>query len=65
MPRTIGNIEIYMGPNQLGGPDNLQDVIVNFIDGAQKQLLIAVQELDSRPIAEAIIRGDWERVALD
>jgi phosphatidylserine/phosphatidylglycerophosphate/cardiolipin synthase-like enzyme len=46
-----------MGPDQLGGPDNLLDVIVNFIDNAQSSLLIAVQELDSKPIALAIIRA--------
>jgi len=62
MPKVIGNIEIFMGPHQLGGPDNLQDVIVNFIDGAQKRLFIAVQELDSQPIAEAIIRAKQRKV---
>jgi len=62
MPKTIGNIEIFMGPHQLGGPDNLQEVIVNFIDGAQKRLFIAVQELDSQPIAEAIIRAKQRKV---
>jgi len=62
MPKVIGNIEIFMGPQQLGGPDNLQEVIVNFIDGAQKRLFIAVQELDSQPIAEAIIRAKQRKV---
>jgi len=62
MPKAIGNIEIFMGPHQLGGPDNLQEVIVNFIDGAQKRLFIAVQELDSQPIAEAIIRAKQRKV---
>jgi len=28
-----------------------------FIDGAQKRLFVAVQELDSREIAEALIRA--------
>jgi hypothetical protein len=23
MPKTIGNISLYMGPQQLGGPDGL------------------------------------------
>jgi len=62
MPKVIGNIEIFMGPHQLGGPDNLQEVIVNFIDGAHKRLFIAVQELDSQPIAEAIIRAKQRKV---
>lgn len=62
MPKVIGNIEIFMGPHQLNGPDNLQEVIVNFIDGAQKRLFIAVQELDSKSIAEAIIRARQRKV---
>lgn len=62
MPKVIGNIEIFMGPHQLGGPDNLLDVIVNFIDGAEKRLFIAVQELDSPPIAEAIVRAKQRKV---
>ena len=62
MSKIIGNIEVYMGPQQLGGPDNLQEVIVNFIEGAQTSLYIAVQELDSRPIAEAIIRAKQRKV---
>jgi len=53
-----------MGPHQLAGPDNLLDVIVNFIDGAEKRLLIAVQELDSQPIAEAIIRAKQRKVQI-
>ena len=62
MSKIIGNIEVHMGPHQLGGPDNLREVIVNFIDGAQTSLYIAVQELDSRPIAEAIIRAKQRNV---
>ena len=57
MPEKIGNIELYMGPHQLGAPDNLEATIVKFIEGAQKKLFIAVQELDSRKITEAIIRA--------
>ena len=44
MPKTIGNISLYMGPQQLGGPDDLQQAIVNFIDRAEKRLYIAVQD---------------------
>lgn len=62
MPKVIGDIEVFMGPHQLGGPDNLQEVIVKFIDEAQKRLFIAVQELDSKPIAEAIIRARQRKV---
>jgi hypothetical protein len=57
MPEIMGNIELYMGPQQVGGPDDLLATIVKFIDGAEKRLFIAVQELDSRPITEAIIRA--------
>lgn len=64
MSKIIGNIEVHMGPQQLGGPDNLQEVIINFIDGAQTSLFIAVQELDSRPIAEAIIRAKQRSVTV-
>lgn len=51
----LGGIEFYVGPIALGGPDDLDAVIRSFIRGAKKTLLIAVQELDSRPIAEAIL----------
>lgn len=62
MPEKIGNkIEMYMGPHQVGGPDDLKKTIVDFIDGANKRLDIAVQELDSKDIAEAVIRARLER----
>jgi phosphatidylserine/phosphatidylglycerophosphate/cardiolipin synthase-like enzyme len=57
MPEKIGNIEVYMGPKEVGGPDDLRKTIVNFIDGAKKRLDIAVQELDSWEIADAILRA--------
>ncbi|MEM7445439.1 MAG: phospholipase D-like domain-containing protein [Pseudomonadota bacterium] len=62
MVTTIGDLEFYMGPHQLSPHlDNLEDCIVGFIDGANKKLEIAVQELESRPIAEAILRAEIER----
>src|SRR5687767_6293686 len=64
MSKILGNIELYMGPQQLGAPDDLSQVIINFIDGAQTSLSIAVQELDSRPIAEAIIRARQRSVVV-
>lgn len=57
MSLKIGNIELYMGPAQLGAPDDLEQVVVDFIDGAQRRLDIAVQELENRAIAEAIVRA--------
>lgn len=62
MAKQVGNIELYMGPHQLGAGDNLLQTIVDFIDSAQKRLYIAVQELDSHPIAEAIIRAKQRKV---
>ncbi|MEM9955918.1 MAG: phospholipase D-like domain-containing protein [Chloroflexota bacterium] len=57
-----GLIEAYCGPKQLGAPDDLGDVIIDFINGAQKTLKIAVQELDSMAIAQAIIDAKWRGV---
>jgi hypothetical protein len=39
-----GKIQAFVGPTELGAPDNLEDVIVDFIAGAQESLDIAVQE---------------------
>lgn len=55
MGMDLGAVELYCGPTVLGGPDDLDAVIRDFIDGAHKTLLIAVQELDSRSITEAIL----------
>ena len=57
MPITIGNITLYMGPHTAGGPDNLEEAIVSFIDGAKKTLDVAVQELESEPIARALVKA--------
>ncbi|KAA3621018.1 MAG: phospholipase [Bacteroidetes bacterium] len=57
MPIKIGNIEFYMGPDNVNGPDNLQKTIINFIEGATDRLDIAIQELDNREIAKAIIKA--------
>ncbi len=59
-----GGIDMYMGPPVLGAPDDLEQVIVEFIGGATRQLDIAVQELDSRAIATAIIAAKQRRVAV-
>lgn len=64
MPEKVGNIEIYMGPHQIGGQDDLLKTIVDFIDGAKKKLYIGVQELDALPIAEAIIRARQRKVVV-
>jgi phosphatidylserine/phosphatidylglycerophosphate/cardiolipin synthase-like enzyme len=65
----VGGIELFAGPQALGGPDDLESVIRDFIDGAKHELLIAVQELDSQPIARAIVaakaRGVTVRIILE
>jgi phosphatidylserine/phosphatidylglycerophosphate/cardiolipin synthase-like enzyme len=57
MSLDLGNLKFYMGPDALGAPDDLCDTIVKFINAAQEELYIAVQELEHRPIAEAIIEA--------
>lgn len=64
MAIKINNIEFYAGPKKLGGPDDLLKVIVDFIDGAKKKLEIAVQELDSEDIAQAIVRARQRKVVV-
>jgi phosphatidylserine/phosphatidylglycerophosphate/cardiolipin synthase-like enzyme len=66
---VIGSVEMYAGPTVLGAPDDLEAVILDFLGDARKTLSIAVQEIDSRPIAQAIIdakaRGVRVRVILE
>jgi hypothetical protein len=50
-----GKIEAYLDPKELKAKDNLETVIVDFIAGAKRSLDIAVQELDSESIAQAIL----------
>jgi phosphatidylserine/phosphatidylglycerophosphate/cardiolipin synthase-like enzyme len=59
-----GKIEAYAGPADLGAPDDLEQVIVDFIGGANVALDIAVQELDSEPIAQAILDARWRGVSI-
>jgi phosphatidylserine/phosphatidylglycerophosphate/cardiolipin synthase-like enzyme len=56
-----GQIECFAGPFEKGAPDKLEEVIVGFIDGAQEELQVAVQELDSEPIARALVRAKLDR----
>ena len=50
-----GRIKGYCGPKELGAPDELEGVIVDFIGRATATIDVAVQELDSEPIADALI----------
>lgn len=55
MSVALGGVEFSTGPAVLGGPDDLDATIRSFIAAAKKELLIAVQEIDSRAIAQSII----------
>ncbi|MCW3820439.1 phospholipase D-like domain-containing protein [Micromonospora sp. DR5-3] len=59
---TSGGLELYAGPPVLGGPDDLDEVVRQFIDGAVDSLLIAVQEIDSESIARAILAAKARKV---
>jgi phosphatidylserine/phosphatidylglycerophosphate/cardiolipin synthase-like enzyme len=65
----LGGVELHVGPPVLGAPDDLDAVIRDFVDGARKTLLVAVQQLDSRSITEALLsakrRGVQVRVILE
>lgn len=50
-----GKIEAYCGPADLDAADDLEAAIVDFISETTKTLDIAVQELDSFAIAEAVV----------
>lgn len=67
MPVTEGNIKVFFGPAEQGGDDSLLDPIIDFIDKAREKqkLIIAVQEIDHQPIAEAIIRARKRGATVD
>jgi phosphatidylserine/phosphatidylglycerophosphate/cardiolipin synthase-like enzyme len=69
MPVREGNIEFFFGPTELGGADDLRAAIVDFIDDAKEELLVAIQELEDEPIARALVaardRGVRVRVILE
>src|SRR3546814_20594506 len=50
-------LEVHMGPSTLGARDDIEAGIVQFIDKAKASLDIAVQEIESRPIAQALVRA--------
>ena len=67
MPLKVGNIEIFMGPESHGGPDDLLNPIIEFIGhaGRRQNLMIAVQEIDNKAIAEAIIEARLRGATID
>lgn len=67
MSLEIGNVSLHMGPNydideHKQGNDDLKNTIVSFISDAKKTLDIAVQELDSEDIAQAIVKAKQKGV---
>jgi phosphatidylserine/phosphatidylglycerophosphate/cardiolipin synthase-like enzyme len=64
-PFASGKVEVFLGPQELGGPDDLEAAIVDFVTGARESLDVAVQELDSLPIAEAIVDARWRGVQVE
>ena len=52
-----GRLQFFMGPKENQAPDDLEKVIVDFIDAADDSLLVAVQELDNPVIADALDRA--------
>ena len=67
MPITQGNVTVYLGPQEQGAPDDLLAPIVEFIGRARprQNLMIAVQEIDHPPIADAIIEARLRGVTID
>jgi len=67
MPVQVGDMTIYHGPIQHGGPDDLAQPILDFINSAKRRqnLMIAIQEIDHPPIAEAIIAARLRGVTID
>ena len=67
MPITVGNIELHMGPQEHGAADSLVAPIVDFIGRAKSRqnLMIAVQEVDNKQIADAIIKARLRGVNVD
>lgn len=57
-----GKIEIFLGPVELGAPDDLETVIIEFINKAKYSLDIAVQELDNKNIAQAILNAVYRGI---
>jgi phosphatidylserine/phosphatidylglycerophosphate/cardiolipin synthase-like enzyme len=57
-----GKIKAYCGPNDLGASDDIEAAIIEFIGEATSTLDVAVQELDSPAIAEALIAKKREGV---
>ncbi len=65
MAIDIGSIELFMGPPELGAPDDLEATLINFIDAARDELFVAVQELEQETVARALIRAKQRGVRVE
>jgi phosphatidylserine/phosphatidylglycerophosphate/cardiolipin synthase-like enzyme len=52
-----GQLQVFLGPQEVGATDDLETVIVQFLDQAEHSLDVAVQELDNPRIAAALDRA--------
>ena len=52
-----GQLQVFLGPQENGAADDLETVIVGFLDAAQFSLDVAVQEIDNPRIADALERA--------
>ena len=52
-----GQLQVFLGPQENGASDDLEAVIVQFLDEAQFGLDVAVQEIDNPRIAAALDRA--------
>ncbi|RKR92479.1 phosphatidylserine/phosphatidylglycerophosphate/cardiolipin synthase-like enzyme [Micromonospora pisi] len=59
---AAGKIEAFVGPPELGAADDLEQVVIGFITEARESLDVAVQELDSEPIAQALLDAKFRGV---
>ncbi|MGH3483195.1 MAG: phospholipase D-like domain-containing protein [Nocardioidaceae bacterium] len=66
---SVGGLDLYTGPKTLGATDDLDAVIREFIGEAKHSLDLAVQEVDSRSIADSVLaarkRGVRVRLILE
>ncbi len=59
-----GKIEVFFGPPALGAPDDLEQAIIKFINQANHSLDIAVQEIDSKEIAIAVLDASYRGISV-
>ncbi len=67
MPVRIGDVTVFLGPEEQGGPDSLLEPILAFIAraGSRQNLMIAVQEIDHPEIAKAIVEARLRGANID